>query len=152
MDRLEEMFHLQHKLQVKTYGYDFASMSNVERIEFIRINVLALTDELHEALAETGWKPWATSNHVNEFRYMGELVDAFHFFMNLIMVVVPDPRLMGNVLYTKYTAKNRVNIQRQVDGYDGVKEKCPKCKRAYDDGITCYADGRGVIYCYYEKA
>ena len=30
-------------------------------------------------------------------------------------------------------AKRAKNAQRQLDGYDGVSTKCPKCGRALDD-------------------
>src|SRR5690606_23168798 len=98
---------------------------------------IALIDELHEALAEIGWKPWATSQHFNQAAVKGELVDAFHFFMNLCMVakVSPEDLIQG------YINKSAKNIQRQADGYDGVSTKCPRCNRALDDeAVLCYRD------------
>ncbi len=101
----------------------------------MRLNVLALENEPHEALAETGWKPWATSNHINVERFHGELVDAWHFFMNLML----HSGMTAETLTTLYYAKREINITRQNNGYTGVTEKCPGCKAAYDDpGVKCY--------------
>ena len=77
----------QLELQKNAYGNDPSTLETNEQLDWIRWNTLALEDELHEALAETGWKPWAKSKHVNRDAFVGELVDAFHFFMNLMLVV-----------------------------------------------------------------
>ena len=139
--KLERIFHEQYMLQVESYGASPMHLEDEARIEFIRWNILAMTDELHEALAETGWKPWATSRHVNEEAFKGELVDVLHFFVNLCLVAGMD----GDELFERYLEKRQRNAKRQRDGYDGVSTKCPKCKRALDDadvrcdGEVCYA-------------
>jgi dimeric dUTPase (all-alpha-NTP-PPase superfamily) len=125
-DRLEEMFELQNRLQTQAYGTDIATLSDFEAIDFIKDMHIALTDELHEMLGEVGWKPWATSKHINSEAAKGELVDAWHFFMNLCIVVGLTP----DELYSRYKKKREKNIKRQEEGYDGVSTKCPKCKRA----------------------
>lgn len=129
-DKLEQMFNAQRSLQLEAYGKDPADITDAdERIRFIKDMHIALTDELHEAIGETGWKPWASSQHVNEEAFKGELVDAFHFFMNLCMVVGMGP----DELMEKYFKKRQKNIDRQKAGYDGVSTKCPGCGRAMDD-------------------
>ena len=128
-DRLGEIFEMQRALQVESYGYDPGLMQGEERTTFIMWNVVALTDELHEALAEVGWKPWATSRHVNEEAFKGELVDALHFLVNLCLAADMSPM----ELYEGYLEKRRRNAKRQAEGYDGVSSKCPQCKRALDD-------------------
>lgn len=137
-DRLQQLLNSQEDLQINSYGNSPAGLlpENPEAaIEFIRWNVLALTDELHELLAETGWKPWATSKHVNLTAARGELIDAFHFFMNLALVLNMD----GDDLFAGYQAKREKNAKRQADGYDGVSTKCPGCKRALDDdAVGCF--------------
>lgn len=131
---LKHMMALQKQMQIKHYGADPASLVGEERIQFIKDMKLALEAELQEALDEVGWKPWATSRHVNEEAFKGELVDAWHFFMNLCLVADMSPQ----ELYDRYLAKRQKNIARQVAGYDGVTGKCPKCKRALDDeAVTC---------------
>ena len=134
-NKLEKMFEAQRLLQIEAYGKDPAEITDpVERIQFIKDMHIALTDELHEALSETGWKPWATSQHVNEEAFKGELIDAWHFFMNLCMAVNMGPE----ELHDRYMKKRQKNIQRQIDGYDGVSTKCPGCGRALDDdAVRC---------------
>ena len=120
----------QHELQVNTFGKDPKNgLTPDEQMDWIRWNVLALTDELHELMQETGWKPWATSKHINRDAYVSELVDSFHFFMNLMLLVDCSP----DELLEKYFHKRKINIQRQAEGYNGVDSKCRMCHRALDD-------------------
>lgn len=114
---LDEIFARQRQLQVERFT-DPARMNRTEAIEFIRWNVLALEDELHEALQEVGWKPWSTSVHLNRTEYVGELVDALHFLVNLFLVVGAD----AQEVYDRYVVKNRTNHRRQESGYSGVKD------------------------------
>ena len=151
MDMLAHMFELQRQLQVEAFGQDPGSLEGDERIQFIKDHNLALQDELHEFLSETGWKPWASSRHVNAEAARGELVDAFHFFMNLCLVV----ELSAEELYERYTIKRQRNIERQQEGYDGVEGKCPQCKRSFDDVEKYYPLGAtytlpdGMVICTY---
>lgn len=140
----------QYELQLNAYGSDPVELPEHEKIEFIRWNVLALEDELHEALAEVGWKPWATSKHINRDAFKGELVDAFHFLMNLMIVTGID----ADEFLAGYREKNLRNAARQAEGYDGVKGKCPGCRRALDDpAVKCYVYDDGVEYdCVLEDA
>lgn len=132
-DRLAEMMLLQSELQREAYWIDVVEFDDEEKIQYIRVNVLACTDELHEALNETGWKPWSSNNTINEEAFKNELVDAWHFMMNLINVIGMSP----DELHQRYLAKREKNVKRQEDGYDN-SNKCPVCKRAYDDdAVTC---------------
>lgn len=116
---LQEMIDLQAKLQSETYGKDISKLDTREKIEAYRINMMALQDELHEALNEMSWKPWAKAEYFNEDRVQQELVDAWHFFMNLMIISGMD----AEKLHLRYLAKRKVNIKRQEDGYDGVSTK-----------------------------
>jgi hypothetical protein len=154
-DKLDKMFELQRELQLNTYGKDPGTLTGEERIQFLKDMHVAQIDEMHESLGEIGWKPWATSKHVNEAAMQGELVDEFHFFMNRCMAVGMTP----DMLYDKYVAKRNKNIARQEAGYDGVSEKCPGCRRALDDdAVACHfqgnVDGPGRVSawcCHYES-
>lgn len=138
IDRLNDMFRIQHRMQTETFRHDLENMTDEERIQYIRMNILALSDELHEAMNETGWKPWASSRHINTDGYLSELVDVFHFFMNLMFATGYSPDELTDLLYGGYLDKQRKNIARQAAGYDGITGKCPGCKRAYDDkGVRC---------------
>lgn len=116
---LQEMIDLQAKLQSETYGKDISKLDTREKIEAYRINMMALQDELHEALNEMSWKPWAKAEYFNDDRVQQELVDAWHFFMNLMIISDMD----AEKLHLRYLAKRKVNIKRQEDGYDGVSTK-----------------------------
>lgn len=118
-------------------GQNFPTMPQNEKIQFIKDMVIALTDELHEALGEVGWKPWATSRHINEEEFKGELIDALHFLMNLCLVVGMGP----HEVWQKYVAKNERNFARQREGYDGVSGKCLYCKMALDEPGHQYEPG-----------
>lgn len=143
-DMLTQMFMLQDELQKKLiHGSPSDIDEDADRVQFISGMILALTDELHEALNETGWKSWASSKHINEEAFKNELVDAWHFFMNLCLVA----RMSPEELYIRYLRKREKNIKRQDEGYDGLN-KCPICKRAYDDEAVDCLIGNDVSYLY----
>jgi len=131
-DKLEEILRLQKQLQVEAYGANPSLMMNDERIQYIKDMILAATDELHEALAEVGWKPWGASRHFNRDAFVSELIDVQHFLNNLFLVADVGPE----ELYTKYRAKHSENARRQAEGYDGFAEKCPQCKRDLTEAKT----------------
>ena len=134
-DRLARMIRMQRKLQEETFGFELHEMNVPERVDYIKENVLALTDELHELLAETSWKPWAKSVFLNEEKAFSELVYVWHFMMNIMVAIAPDAEAseLAEELASSYFKKREVNVQRQEDGYDGVSTKCPNCNRALDD-------------------
>ena len=141
---LDTAFRDQEDLQIDSYNGSPALLTDEGKIEFIRWNILALEDELHEALGEVGWKPWATSRHINRAAYRGELVDAFHFFMNLCLVV----GISAEELLNEYRKKRALNAERQLEGYDGVSSKCPACGRALDDpATTCHRENEEYFTC-----
>lgn len=143
-DRLSHMLSKQSQLQRDAYATDLTGpMPDATRMNLIRTNAFALIAEIMEAVDETGWKPWATSNHIRQPAFNGEMVDAWHFFMNLMLVANPGrtPSELAYELYRGYIAKNTKNAERQAEGYDGVSTKCPICGRALDDeGTPCHRD------------
>ncbi len=139
----EKALQAQLALQTTSFGKDPRILNSEEKLEWVRWNVLALEDELHELLAETGWKPWASSSHINREAYIGELVDAFHFMMNLMLIVdCSAEEFLG-----KYFEKRKVNIKRQAEGYDGVTGKCAVCHRALDDAAVDCKISDGIAIC-----
>jgi NTP pyrophosphatase (non-canonical NTP hydrolase) len=123
------IYVLQRDFQARLLGDVPVNLEGPAKMAYVREQALALTDELHEALAETGWKSWATSDHINRPAFQGELADVFIFLMNLMLVADITP----TELLTVVKGKISKNHKRQDDGYDGVSTKCPQCKRAYDD-------------------
>jgi dimeric dUTPase (all-alpha-NTP-PPase superfamily) len=133
-DNLLTMIHMQHQLQSeKMKDGDPAALEGDERATFLVWNAFALDDELHEAFNEIGWKPWATSRHINADAALKEMVDAWHFFMNVLIVIAGEKgwsdAQLADEFTRRYIEKNAVNAQRQDEGYDGVTGKCPSCKR-----------------------
>jgi dimeric dUTPase (all-alpha-NTP-PPase superfamily) len=142
-DRLAEIFAAQQQLQLRL-GRVFSEMSTEEKISCIRIDVLALEDELHEALAETKWKPWAKGERtIERDKYVGELVDAAHFLFNLLLIAGVDP----GEFHARYFEKNARNHKRQDDGYTG--EKCAACGGELDRPGIAVVEVAGRKYCCY---
>lgn len=133
------MITQQAELQ-RRLGYDFSKMTIDDRIEFVKTMTLAATAELHEALNEISWKPWATSKHFYTSRLLAELSDAWQFIANIWIAVAPDetPATIAQFMQTTLDEKLQVNHRRIENGYDGVSTKCPVCGRATDDpNVRC---------------
>jgi hypothetical protein len=88
-------------------------------------NYAAISQELSELMDEVGWKPWATSRHMNRQQVMAEAVDALHFLANMLLGVGAT----GEELTAIYEAKIQKNLLRWRSDYTGVDEKCPGCGR-----------------------
>lgn len=133
--------------KLRVYRQTPIHMSDEERMEFIRWNILGCINELNEALEEVGWKPWATSRHLNRDAFLHELVDAQLFLHNLMLAVIGPHPLTGSVLDLQDEVDRLVleriqrAISRQLDGYDGVTGKCPTCHRSLDDVPPTQVDG-----------
>lgn len=134
MADLAEMMRAQHKLQLAIGGSDPRGRTPKEQMEYIREMTLAVTDEMHEFLQETGWKTWASSDHVNTDAAFAELVDALQFWMNLVTLLGKD----GDDVARQLAKKHEINWKRVNSTYTGVDEKCESCKRALDDpAVNC---------------
>ena len=108
----------QRFLQREVFGDDRPRPLTGEDLnESVQMNIVCAEHELHEALdLVKGWKPWSTKQPVIEDRdaYVEELVDAAHFLANLFIAVDCDDDEFERV----YLAKDEINAQRQIDGYD----------------------------------
>jgi hypothetical protein len=128
----EAWLKLQLELQCTSF-VDPRTLTAEERATFLTWNAFAAEDEIHEAMQEVGWKPWATSRHMNTAEFLGEIVDALHFLGNMILTASinqhEDPKVLAQMLWSGYQAKVQVNMERQQNEYDGVSTKCPICKR-----------------------
>lgn len=141
-DRLDEMFRLQREFQERLPGYRgmaYPPTSPEVIVREVMVMGYSAICEITEAVDEVGWKPWATSRHVNRAAYLAELADAWAFLMNLCLLVGATP----DELYEAYLKKVETNHRRQDEKYDGVSSKCPSCKRAYDDERTWCHPAKG---------
>lgn len=110
---IQAAFERQARLQSESFGIVPWSLTGDDRADYLRSMCWALIDELSEAMAEVSWKPWASDHFINPDAFIGELVDAFHFLMNMALVVDPT----GEKFATAYFAKANVNMRRQAAGY-----------------------------------
>lgn len=122
-------------LQRQSFGVDPATLEGAELAEYIRWNQLAAIDELMEALHEVDWKPWTVTEDGfrNRDAFVGELVDVLHFVANMLVAAkCSDEELTDR--YAEKQDKNRARMASKT--YDGIKDKCTWCGRAYDDPST----------------
>lgn len=150
MSDLQYLLDKQRELQLIITGKDPSELEGIERIVFIKDMTLALFMELGEMLDETGWKPWATSRHVNEEPAQREGVDVLFFLLNLMLVM----RMTDGFAWMKmYDEKWQINADRaRSKTYDGISGKCPGCKRALDDvAVQCHYSSSplrvGEVWC-----
>lgn len=133
----EDWLETTRELQIKSFGTDPATLEGADLAEYIRWNCLAAIDELMEMLHEVDWKPWTVTNDGfrNRDAFKGEGVDVLHFVANLLVAA----RTSDEELSTLYRAKQQKNRDRMASKtYDGIKEKCFYCSRAYDDdAVKC---------------
>lgn len=137
-DRLTTMYEMQKALQGQIPGGVSPPPEgwkpSAEELSAMTFQVMALFHELFEAMQETGWKPWASKKYVNRKGFNSEIVDAWHFLMNLMIWSGMTPEQ----LYEGYVTKNSKNWERHTLGYDGVTTKCTGCKREFSDpGVDC---------------
>ena len=129
-DRLKYMLAAQREVATRVHVDPAGFVDQDERIEYIRAMTLAVIAELNEMLDEIGWKPWATSRHVNEDAAFGELRDAWQFLTNLMFAVTLMPAdELADRLHIALVDKHAVNLERASRGYDGVSDKCRQCHR-----------------------
>lgn len=116
MKELEELFYLQIKFQ-ESMGITFPrwknDISDKYNIELIKNQILALYDEVGEALREVPWKPWKVNQEFNINKFKMELIDIFHFLINLFLLVNMDSEEVINL----FKIKNEINRKRQKNGY-----------------------------------
>lgn len=137
-DRLLAMYHMQRDLQLRFQGRPFTDFTEPELVAEMRIQWVAIIKELGEALDEVGWKPWAQypdgGATIHRAPFHAEMVDAWHFFMNMMLIAGMTP----DDLYQGYLRKNQVNHDRITNGYDATSGKCPVCRRDMaDPGVGC---------------
>lgn len=113
MDRLEDLLARQKKLQ-RVFGNNFEKMTDADRQQYTKDNVLGLLDEIHEVLREINWKKWKkTEKPVSKDKLLEELADALHFYFNLVLVW----GFSAEDLYNAYIKKDKIIYNRIEKGY-----------------------------------
>ena len=112
---LAQLLRYQAADQEERFGVHPADLLPALRVEYIREQTLGALAELHEALDETGWKPWKEEGHgeVRREAMTLELSDVLVFLLNLYVVTGSTPeQVEATVLATQ--SKNRKRLE---EGY-----------------------------------
>lgn len=116
VDKLDKIFELQKefqqllKIDIPLHKFDVLLKRN---IELIKNQILALFDEISEALREVPWKPWKENQYFNVIKFQIELIDVFHFLVNLFLL----SGMNAEYTYILFLRKNAINRRRQKNGY-----------------------------------
>ena len=110
-DKLKDMFERQKKFQELLKNFPITLVT--QRKELINNFSLALIVETTEALQETNWKPWQKNGFYDKSKFQNEIVDCWHFLINLSLIAFDNEE----DFYRKFIEKNNENIKRQERGY-----------------------------------
>jgi len=121
MDYLNELFKMQKRLQAEIGSKIFQTnslqgnspMGMFPNQNFVNLNYIGVITEASEALEKTPWKPWKDSMRYNRIEFQKELIDIFHFLMNLFLAAGMEPQ----DVYRMYKQKHIKNMKRQERGY-----------------------------------
>lgn len=118
MDKLDDMLDLQRQLQERLSLFKIKDAATKQ--QFINQMCLALHEETVEMMRETAYKNpeyvlfgWKKGQQFNNERFKEEIVDAWHFLMNMIIISEMD----GDEFYLRYKAKHAKNHERQDQSY-----------------------------------
>lgn len=123
-DRLAQMFHHQREMQISHFGADPQELQGEDRKRFVTAMAYSVVNEIVEATNEIAWKPWAATDKLHRDAYIEEIIDAWHFMINMLLVANVSPE----EFHMAYFMKAQVNKERQESGYTG-NDKCPECGR-----------------------
>lgn len=113
---LQELLNRQVALQ-KRIGCELQQLSQEEREKWTKENMIAIVAELVELLEWMNWKHWkktkvvVTPERLKEIQM--EIIDIFHFWMNLCIIWEMDAEKIKEL----YFEKNEINYKRQDAGY-----------------------------------
>jgi dimeric dUTPase (all-alpha-NTP-PPase superfamily) len=112
MDKLEEIFQLQKRLNERI-GVRLDDLTQEEQTEWLLKYVRAMQQELAELVDSVPWKWWAKYQKFDEQNAKVEIIDLFHFLISAAQVF----GLSADDVYQSYLKKNKVNMERQEQGY-----------------------------------
>jgi dimeric dUTPase (all-alpha-NTP-PPase superfamily) len=117
-DKLEYLFEEQKRL-IQNMDHATNKMQDIYKIQQIfdgyRIFMLssAMLHEIIELQRETNWKWWKTPNPISIDRCQEEVIDMWHFLIQLSIELGMD----ANTIVNKYLEKHKENMNRQKQGY-----------------------------------
>jgi len=120
MDKLQEMFKIQFKSQETLGTWEKVNESKQNKQEFINQMILACYEEVNEIMRETPYKNpdfvkfgWKKTQLGNNDLMKEEIIDLFHFVMNLFIVSGGN----AEEFYEIYKKKNQKNLERWKGDY-----------------------------------
>lgn len=94
---------------------DFGNLDEAGKVKWTTEFLACLSNELEELRRELPWKHWKKYDNfkvdINKVSY--EIIDLLHFWLSLCLVWGLDAKYIVNL----YLNKNKVNHERQQDGY-----------------------------------
>ena len=92
---------------------DFDNLTPRGKMGWTKEFITCIHQELAELMEELPWKHWKKYDRFkyDELNIKYELIDIFHFFLDLCLIWGLD----GKELAQKYYAKNKLNFERQKD-------------------------------------
>ncbi len=112
MDKLEEIFNLQEKLNQRI-GVSLRDLDDAEKAKWVLNYTRAMQQEIAELIDSVPWKWWARYQEFDEQNARVEIVDLFHFLVSAAQAL----GMTAEDVHEAYLAKNRVNHERQESGY-----------------------------------
>lgn len=122
LQALEIMFNKQNELQERL-GFDVTKMTDKEKTAYMKEHIWYMVTELDEAFREMPYgKPWKKYDNFDKELHAAnlkeELIDVWHFFMNVLIAADVTPKDFFDI----YCKKNSINHDRQDNNY-GANEK-----------------------------
>lgn len=119
MDKLDMMFKKQKELQERLGT--FKKIKTVkDKQAFINQMGIAIVEEAIEILRATPYKNpsfvkfgWKKNQTMNKSLFKEEIVDLWHFLINMAMIAEMGP----NEFFSIYCKKNKINFIRQKNKY-----------------------------------
>lgn len=117
MDKLEKIIQLQNELSAKVSASrdEFVAMSDEDKTKWVNNYLMAISNEMEELRRCFPFKWWKKHQTINLEEARKEWIDVFHFIINLGLVL--GFKLDGSDIYEEYCSKNKVNHDRQSQGY-----------------------------------
>lgn len=109
-NKLQMLFNLQKNLQKRLNGVDLPDLCP----QHIPMTVTSINAEVGEILEEyQGWKDWKDDVTFDSWNLLYEVVDLWHFIINLTLYLGFD----ANDVFEAFCKKNQINHERQNSDY-----------------------------------
>ena len=121
INKFEDMLQKQKELQ-NALGNNMDNLSDKEKVAKFKEWYICIMAEFVETLDKLPWKEWKNYktyelSKEESLELEFELIDIFHFYMNILLVFKVDPKRFYNL----YNAKWKENHDRIKRGYSKSK-------------------------------